>query len=78
MADTLERLTLPLPAAVKALAASGAPLGSTGHQVSLAELDKALTAANVPTDARIKFKMALSAQRLLASSDRKISNQGRI
>jgi hypothetical protein len=80
IADTLERLepALALPVAVKALAASGAKLGSSGHQVSLTALDAALKTANLPVDQRIKFKMALSAQGVLASSDRRISNQGRI
>jgi hypothetical protein len=79
IADTLERLdpALALPTAVKALAASGAPLGSSGHQVSPAELDAALKAANLPTDQRFRFKRALEANGLLPA-ERRFSNQGRL
>jgi hypothetical protein len=67
LADTLDRLDLPLPPAVKALAASDTPYGSTGHMISIAELDKALAATSLTTSDKMKFKLALGQNGLLPS-----------
>jgi hypothetical protein len=66
--DVLERLDpgLALPGAVKALAASEMPLGATGHKINLAALDKALSQTSLTSSERIRFKLALAAERLLA------------
>ncbi|WP_426442040.1 hypothetical protein [Bradyrhizobium genosp. P] len=78
LADILDRLNMPLPPAVKALAASGMPYGATGHKISLAELDKRLSATSLTTADRIKVKFATEQNGLLASTDRRISNQARL
>jgi hypothetical protein len=50
LADCLDRLNLTLPPAVKALSAAGARMGSGGHQISIATLDKALANTPLSTD----------------------------
>jgi hypothetical protein len=65
LAGVLDALDLSLPPAVKALAASDTPYGATGHQVSLAELDKALAATSLTVGDRIKLKVALTKTGLL-------------
>jgi hypothetical protein len=77
LADVLDRLDLPLPPAVKTLAASGTPLGETGHSISVADLDKRLAATSLTTSDKIKLKAALSHEGLLPAG-RRVSNQVRI
>jgi hypothetical protein len=65
LADVLDRLDLPLPKEVQALRALGEPYGRSGHQISIRELDKALSATTLKTEEKIKLKLALASQGLL-------------
>jgi hypothetical protein len=71
LADVLDRLDLPLPKEVRAMAAvSGEPFGKSGHRVSLAELDQKLAATSLKTEDRIKLKLALTESGLLPGRGR--------
>jgi hypothetical protein len=59
---------LPLPSTVKAL----------GHKVSLADVDKALSATGLAVADKIQIKNALSAKGFLLSADRFVSRQARL
>jgi len=47
-------------------------------KLSISQIDAALSAANLPVDKRIMVKNELAAHGLLASTDRRISTQGRL
>ncbi len=67
LADVRDRLDMPLPKEVKALAAVGEPYGKSGHMISIAELDKRLAATSLKTEEKIKLKLALTQNGLLPS-----------
>jgi hypothetical protein len=63
---------------VKKLVAAGTPLGKTGHIITIEALDKVLAPTGLAAADKIRLKMALSAEGLLASTDRLVNTRGRI